>query len=93
MDTGTEVQKKAYILLQQAAYKRTQHLVVEAAVDAENTFKAELPPELLSILQQTINFDDAESLEHPNVRFNYMIMPSIDDGRNFRTYLGTCLAG
>ncbi|KAK0191944.1 hypothetical protein F5146DRAFT_1102178 [Armillaria mellea] len=64
MDTGTEVQKKAYMLLQQAAYKRTQHLVVEAAVDTENTFKAELPPELLSILQQTINFDDAEPLEH-----------------------------
>ncbi|KAK0229492.1 hypothetical protein EDD85DRAFT_130041 [Armillaria nabsnona] len=73
MDTGTEVQKKAYILLQQAAYKRTQHLVVEAAVDAENTFKAELPPELLSILQQTINFDDAESLEHPNNVFGYLL--------------------
>ncbi|PBK68595.1 hypothetical protein ARMSODRAFT_958257 [Armillaria solidipes] len=73
MDTGTEVQKKAYILLQQAAYKRTQHLVVEAAVDAENTFKAELPPELLSILQQTINFDDAEPSEHSNNIFGYLL--------------------
>lgn len=73
MDTGIEVQKKAYMLLQQAAYKRTQHLVVEAAVDTENTFKAELPPELLSILQQTINFDDAESLEHPNNVFGYLL--------------------
>lgn len=73
MDTGTEVQKKAYMLLQQAAYKRTQHLVVEAAVDTENTFKAELPPELLSILQQTINFDDAEPLEHTDNVFGYLL--------------------
>ncbi|KAK0452099.1 uncharacterized protein EV420DRAFT_1273820 [Desarmillaria tabescens] len=73
MDTGTEVQKKAYMLLQQAAYKRTQHMVVEAAVDTENTFKAELPPELLIILQQAINFDDADSFEHLNNKFGYLL--------------------
>ncbi|KAG7441328.1 uncharacterized protein BT62DRAFT_937246 [Guyanagaster necrorhizus] len=73
MDTGTEVQKKAYMLLQQAAYKRTEHMVVEAAVDGENTFKAELPRELVSILQQSLNFDDANSAERPNNVFGYLL--------------------
>jgi len=44
----------AYNMLQQAAFKRTEHLVVEAGVDTEGTLVIELPKELLDILQSVV---------------------------------------
>ncbi|KAK1235775.1 hypothetical protein PQX77_000989 [Marasmius sp. AFHP31] len=52
LDPSADVQKMAYNLLRQAARKHTEHLVVEAGVDTEDKFKAELPHELLVALQQ-----------------------------------------
>ena len=51
-DPSPTVQKKAYQLLQAAAKKRTEYFVVEAAVDTEGVVKAELPIELMIILQR-----------------------------------------
>ncbi|KAJ7584094.1 hypothetical protein C8J56DRAFT_1005201 [Mycena floridula] len=48
-DPSAEVQRRTFQLLQQAAKKRTEHFVIEAAVDSDDTFWADLPPELLSI--------------------------------------------
>lgn len=49
-DGDDRVQRTAYQLLKQAAYKRTEHYVVEAAVEVDNNFEATLPLELLAIL-------------------------------------------
>ena len=50
-DPSPTVQKKAYQLLQAAAKKRTEYFVIEAAVDTEGVIQAELPIELMAIVQ------------------------------------------
>lgn len=62
-DSSPDVQKMAYRLLQDAAKKRTEHLVIEAGVDAEATVEAALPPELLDILHRTFNQGDGLGLD------------------------------
>ncbi|KAF7323573.1 Delta-9 fatty acid desaturase protein [Mycena kentingensis (nom. inval.)] len=62
-DPSADVQKMAYQLLTVAARKRTEHLVIEAGVDAEGLIKADLPAELLDILQMALNFDHGDVLE------------------------------
>lgn len=59
-DGSVDVQRMAYQLLQEAAKKYTEELVVEAAVDTEDAVKSELPPELLDILQRTLNLEGGE---------------------------------
>jgi hypothetical protein len=58
MDSSSIVQQMAYRLLQDAAYKRTEYLVVEAGVDTEGLVKAELPIELLEIVQRSLDEGD-----------------------------------
>ncbi len=60
MDGSVNVQRMAYQLLQEAAKKYTEELVIEAAVDTEATMKSELPTELLDILQRSLNHEEAE---------------------------------
>jgi len=55
-DTSPTVQKKAYQLLQEAAKKRTEYFVIEAAVDTEGVVRAELPIELMAIVQRDMQF-------------------------------------
>ena len=55
-DPSPTVQKKAYQLLQSAAKKRTEYLVIEAAVDTEGVVQAELPTELMAIIQRDTQF-------------------------------------
>lgn len=62
-DTAESVQRMAYQVLQGAAAKRTEHLVIESAVDTEDEFKAELPAELLELLSRLIDPEDAEQDE------------------------------
>ncbi|KIY45151.1 hypothetical protein FISHEDRAFT_49914 [Fistulina hepatica ATCC 64428] len=50
-DNSGVVQSMAYHFLQMAAKRRTEHLVIEAGVDTESVFKAELPMELMEMLQ------------------------------------------
>lgn len=59
-DSSTEVQKMAYQLLHEAAKKYTEHLVIETAVDVEDTIKIELPTELLKIIHRTLDPDDID---------------------------------
>lgn len=59
-DPSYEVQRMGYSLLHKAARKRTEHFVIESAVDTEKNVSAELPAELLAILQS--NFTSAEEL-------------------------------
>lgn len=59
-DGSVNVQRMAYQLLQDAAKKYTEELVIDAAVDTEGTMKPELPRELLDFLQQSLNHEDAE---------------------------------
>ena len=65
-DGSVGVQRMAYQLLQEAAKKYTEELVVEAAVDTEDAVKSELPPELLDILQRSLNQEEGE--EYGEVR-------------------------
>jgi E3 ubiquitin-protein ligase listerin len=55
-DPSSTVQKRAYQLLQAAAKKRTEYFVIEAAVDTEGVVQAELPIELMEILQRDMQF-------------------------------------
>lgn len=57
MDSSVEVQRMSFQLLQQAAKKRTEYLVIEAGVDVDDSFKADLPKELLVILEDGINLE------------------------------------
>jgi hypothetical protein len=52
-----------YNLLHKAARKRTEHFVIESAVDTEDSVSAELPTELLAILQSSLVL--AEELRDP----------------------------
>ncbi|KAJ3872691.1 hypothetical protein F5051DRAFT_148142 [Lentinula edodes] len=47
----------AYQILHKAAKKRTEHFVLEAGVDTEGKVKAQLPEELLVLLQQSVDLD------------------------------------
>ncbi|KAG7097872.1 hypothetical protein E1B28_005184 [Marasmius oreades] len=72
-DPSLDVQKMAYKLLQQVAKKRTEHFVVEAGVDTEDKFKAELPHELLVALQQqNSDFNLSETDQEQNM-FGYLL--------------------
>ncbi|KAJ7199225.1 hypothetical protein GGX14DRAFT_468328 [Mycena pura] len=62
-DPSIDVQKMAYQLLTVAARKHTEHLVIEAGVDVDEAVKAELPIELLDILQLNLNFDHGGMLD------------------------------
>ncbi|KAF5370318.1 hypothetical protein D9758_006910 [Tetrapyrgos nigripes] len=66
-DPSVEVQKMAYQLLLPAAKKRTEHLVIEAGIDTEDKVKAELPSELMVILEQTLSLDLADNEQDPNL--------------------------
>ena len=55
-DPSPTVQKKAYQLLQLAAKKRTEYFVIETAVDTEGVVRAELPIELMAIIQRDMQF-------------------------------------
>ncbi|KAH7882407.1 hypothetical protein F5I97DRAFT_1939442 [Phlebopus sp. FC_14] len=55
-DQSQEVQRMSYYLFHNAARKRTEHLVIESAVDTEDAVKPELPAELVAILQTSPGF-------------------------------------
>ena len=57
MDPSSEIQKMAYQFLQSAAKKRTEYLVIEAGVDAEANFNAEIPLELIDVLRRGVDLD------------------------------------
>lgn len=59
-DSSAEVQKMAYQLLHEAAKKRTEYLVIETAVDVDDTIKIELPAELLEIVHRNLDPDDLD---------------------------------
>ncbi|KAF5380135.1 hypothetical protein D9615_006188 [Tricholomella constricta] len=71
MDPSVDVQKMAYQFLEIAAKKRTEYFVIEAGVNSEAAVTANLPQELLEILQHTIFGDEANS-ESQNV-FGYLL--------------------
>ncbi|KIK18819.1 hypothetical protein PISMIDRAFT_14102 [Pisolithus microcarpus 441] len=81
-DNSPEVQKMGYHLLQSAASKFTEHLVIEAGVDTEGTFKCELPEELLAVLRQDLRtgegFDedmlDSRNLEVSGCLLAWMVV-------------------
>lgn len=82
-DHSLEVQKNAYSILQMAARKRTEHLVIEAGVDTESTVKATLPLELLDVIQRHMNFatiddEDEEQVSTPYSRMNHLVKEIVE---------------
>lgn len=63
-DPAVEVQKMAYRLLHEAARKYTEHMVIEAAVESEESVKIELPLELVQILQRDLALEENLDFEH-----------------------------
>ncbi|KAJ7753853.1 hypothetical protein B0H16DRAFT_1886878 [Mycena metata] len=73
-DPSADVQKMAYQLLTVAARKRTEHFVIEAGVDVDAVVKADLPLELLDILQTSLNLDQGDLLDlDESVVFGYLL--------------------
>ncbi|KAJ7056206.1 hypothetical protein C8F01DRAFT_377750 [Mycena amicta] len=73
-DPSADVQKMTYQLLTVAARKRTEHLVIETGVDVDDTVKADLPLELLDILQTSLNFDQGDLLDvEESTVFGYLL--------------------
>jgi len=62
-DESVEVQKMAYQLLHESAKKRTEYIVIEAAVSTpdSDSIKPELPTELIAFLQKSINEEDPDA--------------------------------
>ena len=79
----------AYQVLQGAAAKRTEHLVIESAVDTEDEFKAELPAELLELLSRLVDPEDAEQDE----QVRYALRSRRSELTIFRVFLATSLLG
>lgn len=77
LDPSPDVQKMAYDLLQEAAKKRTEYLVIEVGVDTESTVKPELPAELISILEMTLDLSDLEDHRDPVRVFDYSVVDSL----------------
>ncbi|KAF7338785.1 Delta-9 fatty acid desaturase protein [Mycena sanguinolenta] len=73
-DPSVDVQKMAYQLLTVAARKRTEHFVVEAGVDVDAIVKADLPLELLDILQTSLNLNQEDPLDlDESIAFGYLL--------------------
>ncbi|KAJ7512370.1 hypothetical protein B0H11DRAFT_479514 [Mycena galericulata] len=73
-DPSVDVQKMTYQLLGVAARKRTEHFVIEAGVDVDAVVKADLPLELLDILQTSLNFDQGDLLDlEESTVFGYLL--------------------
>ena len=81
----------AYDLLREAAYKRTEHIVIEAGVDTESVVKSLLPSELVSLLQQSLDVIDLEEDLSPVRRGSHGWLTSINC--RFRERSGPYLAG
>ena len=58
LDSSPDVQKMAYSMLQVAAQKRTEHLVIEAGVDTSAEANFELPEEVIAIIQNSLNIEE-----------------------------------
>lgn len=71
-DTSPQVQTMAYHMLREAAAKRTEYVVVEAAMDSETALKPELPVELIELLQQSVVEEDLEVSSVSLVFFFFM---------------------
>ncbi|KAF7348632.1 Delta-9 fatty acid desaturase protein [Mycena venus] len=73
-DPSVDVQKMTYQLLTVAARKRTEHFVIEAGVDVDAVVKADLPLELLDILQTSLNFNQDDLLDlDESIVFGYLL--------------------
>ncbi|KAJ7150874.1 hypothetical protein C8R43DRAFT_887120 [Mycena crocata] len=73
-DPSVDVQKMTYQLLNVAARKRTEHFVIEAGVDVDAVVKADLPLELLDILQTSLNFNQGDLLDlDESTIFGYLL--------------------
>ncbi|KAJ6469367.1 hypothetical protein C8R45DRAFT_837446 [Mycena sanguinolenta] len=73
-DPSVDVQKMTYQLLTVAARKRTEHFVVEAGVDVDAIVKADLPLELLDILQTNLNLNQDDPLDlDESIVFGYLL--------------------
>ncbi|KAJ6608207.1 hypothetical protein B0H10DRAFT_2068569 [Mycena sp. CBHHK59/15] len=73
-DPSVDVQKMTYQILQVAARKRTEHFVIESGVDVEGVVKADLPLELLDILQTSLNFNQGDLLDiNESIVFGYLL--------------------
>lgn len=57
-------------LLHNAARKRTEHYTIEVGVDTEDLVKPELPPELLTILQQSLGSEEVLDLDEQSIPRN-----------------------
>ncbi|EJD05481.1 uncharacterized protein FOMMEDRAFT_103536 [Fomitiporia mediterranea MF3/22] len=89
LDPSPEVAKMAYEPLFRAARKRTEYLVVEAAVETSNEMSSyEIPPELLQVLQDALEPDDGSDPKTFAYLLGWMIIFDLFDEASLRVKIG-----
>jgi hypothetical protein len=87
LDSSAEVQKVAYLFLRNAAKRRTEYLVIEAGVDAEAIVKADLPSNILDILQRDVELELTDTEATVSVAPSGFIFLSLMVSQNVFGYL------
>ena len=89
LEPSAEIAKIAYALLFRTAWKRTEYLVVEAAVDTSSEgVKFELPAELIHLLQDAQYLNPGEDMVLFFSRFFFGILTGVS-----RKHLRGCWDG
>ena len=73
LDASESVPKMSYKILQLSAAKYTEHLVLEASVESENSVPINLPPELVLLLQSSM--PDEESVDSNREQVSFLFIP------------------
>jgi hypothetical protein len=90
IDSSIDVQKMAYQLLRGAAAKRTEVIVIEAGVDAEGTFKPELPHQLVELLARPIDIAESSIQVRPLLTQDMLVLTCTFIRRCSATYWDGC---
>lgn len=91
LDTSETVPKISYKILQASAAKYTEHLVLEASVENENTVPLELPLELIQLIQSSIPDEDASDVVREQVSI-FVVAQSIASLTSRQLLFGNMLA-
>ncbi|GJE86513.1 hypothetical protein PsYK624_025930 [Phanerochaete sordida] len=73
LDASEAVPKMSYKILQASAAKYTEHLVLEASVESEDTISFDLPLELVQLLQSSLPDEELDQTAREQKIFGHML--------------------
>lgn len=87
-DGTEESQQLSYAIIKTAAHRRTEHLVIEAAVNTDESATYELPNELLCILQKSSTLEPSRTHSDKVCREFYLTKTGLNNSIQFGYLLG-----